>query len=263
MLFLGTLPTWVSVSLCGHLGIESTTIDSRSWTGVVWTLPGVHLIRTGTMRACMCEQLCVFILMCLLGFPAYLVTWCSRRCTLIMFSVFIMVSCDHLSHCTYRNWAMLCKCTFQNVPCLERVSLLIGQTDETQAAGHWSMSSWTGMRPPVRLHSFLSRWFLAVVFSQWKCCSTDSKSARLTICVFLMNDSYIIIYVNNIWLYRCEKPNKMHWINMHYWWSDTLKGIVHPKMNILSSFTHPHVVLNLYEFLSYVEHKRRYFEECW
>ncbi len=43
----------------------------------------------------------------------------------------------------------------------------------------------------------------------------------------------------------------------------TFKGIVHPKMKMLSSFTHPHVISNLYEFLSYVEHKRRYFEECW
>jgi len=33
-------------------------------------------------------------------------------------------------------------------------------------------------------------------------------------------------------------------------------------MKILSSFTHPQVVSNLYEFLSSVEHKRRYFEEC-
>ncbi len=32
-------------------------------------------------------------------------------------------------------------------------------------------------------------------------------------------------------------------------------------MKILSLFTHPHVVPNLYEYLSYVEHKRRYFEE--
>ncbi len=38
---------------------------------------------------------------------------------------------------------------------------------------------------------------------------------------------------------------------------------IHPKMKKLSSFTHPHVLPNLYEFLSYVEHKRRYFEECW
>ncbi len=40
-----------------------------------------------------------------------------------------------------------------------------------------------------------------------------------------------------------------------------LKGIVHPKMKILSSFTHPQVVPNLYEFLCSAEHKGRYFEE--
>jgi len=34
------------------------------------------------------------------------------------------------------------------------------------------------------------------------------------------------------------------------------------KMKIVSSFTHPHVVPNLYEFLSSAEHKKRYFEEC-
>jgi len=32
-------------------------------------------------------------------------------------------------------------------------------------------------------------------------------------------------------------------------------------MKIMSSFTHPYVVPNLYEFLSLAEHKRRYFEE--
>jgi len=40
-----------------------------------------------------------------------------------------------------------------------------------------------------------------------------------------------------------------------------LKAIVHPKMNMLSSFPHPQVVPNLYELLSSAEHKRRYFEE--
>ncbi len=40
-----------------------------------------------------------------------------------------------------------------------------------------------------------------------------------------------------------------------------LKGIVHPKMKILSSFTHPQVVPNLYECLCSAEHKGRYFEE--
>ncbi len=41
-----------------------------------------------------------------------------------------------------------------------------------------------------------------------------------------------------------------------------LKGIVHPKMKILSSFIHPQVVPNLYEFLCSAEHKGRYSEEC-
>ncbi len=34
-----------------------------------------------------------------------------------------------------------------------------------------------------------------------------------------------------------------------------IKGIVHPKILILSSFIYPHVVPNLYDFLSSVEHK--------
>ncbi len=41
----------------------------------------------------------------------------------------------------------------------------------------------------------------------------------------------------------------------------SVKGIVHPKMKILSSFTHPQVVPNLYEFLCSAKHKGRYFEE--
>ncbi len=41
-----------------------------------------------------------------------------------------------------------------------------------------------------------------------------------------------------------------------------LKGKVHPKITILSSFTHPQVVPNLYECLCSAEHKGRYYEEC-
>jgi len=41
-----------------------------------------------------------------------------------------------------------------------------------------------------------------------------------------------------------------------------LKGIVHPKITILSSFTHLQVVPNLYECVCSAEHKRRYSEEC-
>ncbi len=41
-----------------------------------------------------------------------------------------------------------------------------------------------------------------------------------------------------------------------------VKGIVHPKMKILSSFTHPREVPNLYECVCSAEHKGRYSEEC-
>ncbi len=42
----------------------------------------------------------------------------------------------------------------------------------------------------------------------------------------------------------------------------SLKGIVHSKIKILSSFTHPQVVPNLYECVCSAEHKGRYSEEC-
>jgi len=52
-------------------------------------------------------------------------------------------------------------------------------------------------------------------------------------------------------------------------WNNTLpsnlsaiKWIVHIKMKILSSFNHPQVVPNLYEFLSSAEHTGTYLEEC-
>jgi len=40
-----------------------------------------------------------------------------------------------------------------------------------------------------------------------------------------------------------------------------VKGILHPNMKIMSSFPHPQVVANQYDFLSSDEHKGRYFEE--
>ncbi len=40
-----------------------------------------------------------------------------------------------------------------------------------------------------------------------------------------------------------------------------LKGIVHPKMDVLSSFTHPFVSPKPYDFLSSAENKRKYLEE--
>jgi len=42
----------------------------------------------------------------------------------------------------------------------------------------------------------------------------------------------------------------------------SFKGLLHPKMKILSVFTHPHVVSNIYVFICSAEHKGRYLEEC-
>jgi len=55
----------------------------------------------------------------------------------------------------------------------------------------------------------------------------------------------------------------MHYYSIckHQMLSCHFKGILHPNMKILSSFTHPQVVANLYELLSSAEHKGRYFKE--
>jgi len=44
--------------------------------------------------------------------------------------------------------------------------------------------------------------------------------------------------------------------------SMSLKGIDHPKMKILTVFTHPLVVTNLDVFICSAKHKGRYLEEC-
>jgi len=44
---------------------------------------------------------------------------------------------------------------------------------------------------------------------------------------------------------------------------ENLKRDILMIVKILSSFTHPHVVPNLYEFLSSVELKGIYFKEFW
>ncbi len=52
------------------------------------------------------------------------------------------------------------------------------------------------------------------------------------------------------------------WCSGAWKYGYTLKGIVHRKIKILSSFTHPQVVPNLYECVCSAEHKGRYSEEC-
>ncbi len=41
-----------------------------------------------------------------------------------------------------------------------------------------------------------------------------------------------------------------------------ITGTILPKIEITRSFTRPQAVPNLYDFLSSVEHKIRYFKEC-
>jgi len=55
---------------------------------------------------------------------------------------------------------------------------------------------------------------------------------------------------------------KLHAVTMRTHTSQILKGLVHPKMKILSVFTHPHVVPNLNVFICSAELKGRYLEEC-
>ncbi len=45
-------------------------------------------------------------------------------------------------------------------------------------------------------------------------------------------------------------------------WRSAVKGIVHPKLKMLSSFNHPQVVPNLYECFCSAEQKGIYLEEC-
>ncbi len=64
----------------------------------------------------------------------------------------------------------------------------------------------------------------------------------------------------------CDQPVSLALLHFPFtnpllWPHAIVKGIVHPKMKILSSFTLPQVVPNLYEFLCSAEHKGRYFEE--
>jgi len=52
---------------------------------------------------------------------------------------------------------------------------------------------------------------------------------------------------------------ELNLVSLHF--DGLFKGILHPKMQILSPFTYPQVVATLYDILSSAEHKGRYFEE--
>ncbi len=73
---------------------------------------------------------------------------------------------------------------------------------------------------------------------------------------------YIFTFKTIIWYSSCTRnksPGSSHPSGST---AASFKGIVHPKMKIVSSFTHPQVVPNLYECLCSAEHKGRYSEEC-
>ncbi len=76
--------------------------------------------------------------------------------------------------------------------------------------------------------------------------------------VILHNYSKFPVFERGLW----KRPIMHAMFNQHHWKYLRLKGIVHPKMKILSSFTHPQVVPNLYECVCSAEHKGRYSEEC-
>ncbi len=69
-------------------------------------------------------------------------------------------------------------------------------------------------------------------------------------------------YIFNLNLCSTQ-PVKTHCVTIHCEERcavQQLKGIVHPKMKILLSFTHPQVVPNLHECHCSAEHKGRYSE---
>jgi len=109
---------------------------------------------------------------------------------------------------------------------------------------------------------------------------SGSREVILVWSLFWKLKACLHVFIKNLNFFSTEE--RMTWISWMTWvwvnyqqkfflkWTTPLiypipelKGTVHPKMKIVSSFTHHHVVPNLYEFLSSVEHKSRYFEECW
>ncbi len=91
------------------------------------------------------------------------------------------------------------------------------------------------------------------IFSYSQC----KNKYRLHFCIVFINTNiYLFTYFPQLFVYFIKA------INSYISLCIGIKGIVHPKMKILSSFTHPQVVPNLYECVCYAEHKGRYSEEC-
>ncbi len=75
---------------------------------------------------------------------------------------------------------------------------------------------------------------------------------------------------SNLLKYKCKlvhKPVEQNYVFLHYCGRKpqgsvtcAIKGIVHPKMKMMSLITHPHVIPNPKDLCSSSEHKLRYFE---
>lgn len=73
-----------------------------------------------------------------------------------------------------------------------------------------------------------------------------------------MNNRHIPITLSTT--HWCQTLNLYLWIYMYkpLFPSTNIKGIVQPKLKLLSSFSYAHVIQNMSDFLS-AEHKRKYF----
>ncbi len=97
----------------------------------------------------------------------------------------------------------------------------------------------------------------------WTCSKSKNIYSYLAKSYLEWKNDLITWHANNHSKYEANKKNKTSKIFtlLCYAYSG-LKGIVHPKMKILSSFTHLQVFPNLYECLCSAEHKGRFSEEC-
>ncbi len=127
-----------------------------------------------------------------------------------------------------------------------------------------------------------SDWLMGMLFQELKitgdgyntffhffCCDFSALFSVSFICKnkLVYNFIYLFIYlefwwtfIRFIWTFIKLNPRSVFppILNLLYCCYH-LKGIVHPKMKILSLITHPHVVPNLKDLHSSSEHKLRYF----
>ncbi len=82
------------------------------------------------------------------------------------------------------------------------------------------------------------------------------------IIIWITSFDFVAVWVKHVLENVCFILTFLNSIYVHFFITQFIVYcIVHPKMKMLSLFTHPHVVPTLYKLLSYTEHKIRYFDE--